>query len=185
MPGVPACFDGWTPREAESWFRDRSWVRAGTNRDLAAAAREGKFPSDLFCPLSVFPLRVPPLRDRVEDILPLVMYFVQQFAKKFGKPVTQVAEDALRRLRADGWPRNVREQQNLVERQHILAVLGETKGRIEGSTARRTSSASRPARSGAAPRSSASAARPPDARRVKLSGRCGFQGETHASPRRI
>ncbi len=97
-------------------------VIAATNRDLAAEVQSGKFRSDLFYRLNVFPIRVPPLRDRIEDIGPLVMYFVQQFAKKFGKPVTRVADDALRRLRAYAWPGNVRELQNVIERAVVLAT---------------------------------------------------------------
>ena len=97
-------------------------VIAATNRDLAAEVGDGRFRSDLFYRLNVFPIRVPPLRDRVEDIGPLVMYFVQQFAKKFGKPVTQVADGALRRLREYAWPGNVRELQNVIERAVVLAT---------------------------------------------------------------
>jgi formate hydrogenlyase transcriptional activator len=94
---------------------------AATNRDLDAAVRAGTFRSDLYYRLNVFPVRVPPLRERADDIAPLVMFFVQQFAKKFGKTVGQVAADTMERLRRYPWPGNVRELQNVIERAVVLA----------------------------------------------------------------
>ena len=97
-------------------------VIAATNRDLDAAVRAGTFRGDLFYRLNVFPVHVPSLRERADDIPPLVMFFVQQFAKKFGKPVQQIAADTMERLREYPWPGNVRELQNVIERAVVLAT---------------------------------------------------------------
>jgi formate hydrogenlyase transcriptional activator len=96
-------------------------VIAATNRDLEAAVREGRFRSDLFYRLNVLPLRVPTLAERADDIPALVTYFVQQFAKSFGKPVVGVSDDTMRRLCAYPWPGNVRELHNVIERAVVLA----------------------------------------------------------------
>src|SRR4051812_15580811 len=96
-------------------------VIAATNRDLAAMVREGKFRSDLFYRLNVFPLTMPPLRERPQDIPLLAMFFLQKYARKLGRPVTQIAEETVARLRAYAWPGNIRELQNLIERAVVLA----------------------------------------------------------------
>jgi len=96
-------------------------VIAATNRDLEEAVAGGRFRSDLFYRLNVFPLKVPPLRERREDIRLLVMFFLDQFAKKLAKPVTLVPDDTMARLTAYDWPGNVRELQNIVERAVILS----------------------------------------------------------------
>ncbi len=95
---------------------------AATNRDLEAAVQEGRFRSDLFYRLNVFPLRLPPLRERADDIPLLALYFVQHFAAKFGKAVTQIDAATLARLRAYAWPGNVRELQNVIERAMVTAA---------------------------------------------------------------
>ena len=96
-------------------------VVAATNRDLQELVREGKFRADLYYRLNVVPLRVPPLRERVSDIHLLTMFFVQRFAKKRGRAITQVDEDSMRRLTSYPWPGNIRELQNVIERAVILS----------------------------------------------------------------
>jgi formate hydrogenlyase transcriptional activator len=96
-------------------------VIAATNRDLEEAVRAGRFRSDLFFRLNVFPLQVPPLRDRRSDIRPLVMFFLSRFAKRFGKGVDAVSRETMDRLVNYAWPGNVRELQNIIERAVILS----------------------------------------------------------------
>jgi formate hydrogenlyase transcriptional activator len=93
---------------------------AATNRDLPAAVAAGIFRQDLFYRLNVFPIAVPPLRERVEDIPLLVEYFVGRYAKGAGKDIRHIAKHTLRQLQAYGWPGNIRELQNVVERAIIL-----------------------------------------------------------------
>jgi formate hydrogenlyase transcriptional activator len=95
-------------------------VIAATNRDLQAAVAAGRFRADLFYRLNVFPLEVPPLRQRRSDIPQLVMFFLAQYGKKFGKRVETVSRDTLDRLVAYDWPGNVRELQNVIERAVVL-----------------------------------------------------------------
>jgi PAS domain S-box-containing protein len=96
-------------------------VIAATNRDLKGAVAAGKFRQDLFYRLNVFPIDVPPLRQRPEDIRLLVHYFVGRYATKIGRSISRVPEPVLRRLLAYEWPGNVRELENLVERAVILS----------------------------------------------------------------
>ncbi len=96
-------------------------VIAATNRDLAAAVREGAFRADLFYRLNVFPIRVPPLRERREDIPALVEHFVGQFRRRMNRPVTRVGRRTLELLTAYDWPGNVRELENIVERAMIVS----------------------------------------------------------------
>jgi DNA-binding NtrC family response regulator len=96
-------------------------VIAGTNRDLQAQVAAGSFRSDLFYRLNVFPVTVPPLRERPEDIAPLVAHFVAKSARKLGKTFEGVAPEFLERAMAYAWPGNVRELENAVERAAILA----------------------------------------------------------------
>jgi formate hydrogenlyase transcriptional activator len=93
---------------------------AATNRDLRAAVAAGTFRQDLFFRLNVFPIAVPPLRERVEDIPLLVEYFVGRFAKEAGKSIRHIARDTLEQLKGYDWPGNIRELQNVVERAVIL-----------------------------------------------------------------
>src|SRR5581483_2571287 len=97
-------------------------IIAATHRDLAGAVRDGKFRSDLYYRLNVLPLHIPALRDRKGDVPLLTMFFVQRFAKKFGKPVKQVPEETMRRLAAYPWPGNIRELQNVIERAVVLST---------------------------------------------------------------
>jgi formate hydrogenlyase transcriptional activator len=95
-------------------------VIAATNRDLAAAIDEGSFRRDLYYRLSVFPIHVPPLRDRVEDIPLLVEYLTQRYASKMGKKITSVSRATIDLLTAYDWPGNIRELQNIIQRAVIL-----------------------------------------------------------------
>jgi formate hydrogenlyase transcriptional activator len=96
-------------------------VVAATNRDLAAEVAAGRFRSDLYYRLNVFPVRVPALRDRPEDIPPLVAHFVQKYAARFGRSVSRVHERTLGALMTWDWPGNVRELENAIERAVIVA----------------------------------------------------------------
>ncbi len=143
-------------------------IVAATNRDLAKLVAAGQYRSDLFYRLSVFPVLVPPLRDRSEDIPLLVHYFLSKFAKRLGRSVDVVSPETMEALRRYAWPGNIRELEHVIERaailspgkelqislielanadqvaskqsatldemerEHILRVLRETKGKIGG-----------------------------------------------------
>jgi formate hydrogenlyase transcriptional activator len=93
---------------------------AATNRDLADRVREKEFRSDLYYRLNVFPVRVPPLRERREDIRLLVDHFVQKFARRMNKAITSVPKTTIDALKRWDWPGNVRELENFIERSVIL-----------------------------------------------------------------
>jgi formate hydrogenlyase transcriptional activator len=95
-------------------------VIAATNRDLPEAIRAGRFRTDLFYRLNVFPIEVPPLRSRRSDIPQLVTFFLSGFVKKFGKRIGSVSPDTMARLTSYAWPGNIRELQNIVERAVVL-----------------------------------------------------------------
>jgi transcriptional regulator with GAF, ATPase, and Fis domain len=96
-------------------------VIAATNRDLTAAIAAGTFRSDLFYRLNVFPIEVPPLRKRKEDISMLVEYFVKRYAEKAGKQIRKIDKNSLELCQSYPWPGNIRELQNIVERSVILS----------------------------------------------------------------
>jgi transcriptional regulator with GAF, ATPase, and Fis domain len=96
-------------------------VVAATNRDLEELVREGKFRADLFYRLNVVPLRMPALRERATDIHLLTMFFVQKCAKKMGRQINSVSDEAMRQLTNYSWPGNIRELQNIIERAVILS----------------------------------------------------------------
>jgi PAS domain S-box-containing protein len=102
-------------------------VIAATNRDLTAAIAAGTFRSDLFYRLNVFPIEVPPLRKRKEDIPMLVEYFVKRYAEKSGKQIRAIDISTLELCQSYPWPGNIRELQNIVERSVILSS-GDTFG---------------------------------------------------------
>jgi transcriptional regulator with GAF, ATPase, and Fis domain len=95
-------------------------VIAATNRDLQAAIAAGIFRSDLFYRLNVFPIEVPPLRERREDIPVLVEYFIDRYARKTGKSIRGVNKKSLELLQSYPWPGNIRELQNVIERSVIV-----------------------------------------------------------------
>ena len=95
-------------------------VIAATNHDLQEATRAGDFRTDLYYRLAVFPISVPPLRERREDIPELVKLFVGRFGKSIGKHVTAIPHDVMVALQDHTWPGNIRELQNVVERLVIL-----------------------------------------------------------------
>ncbi|MCZ6635737.1 MAG: sigma 54-interacting transcriptional regulator, partial [bacterium] len=95
-------------------------VVAATNRDLEKMVAEGRFREDLFFRLQVFPVRLPPLRERQEDILQLAMYFLQRMAAHLNKAVTGFTSEALSTLNSYGWPGNVRELEHAVQRAVIV-----------------------------------------------------------------
>jgi formate hydrogenlyase transcriptional activator len=96
-------------------------VLAATNRELQAAISAGSFREDLFYRLNVFPIEVPPLRERKEDIRLLVEYFIDRYARKAGKNITSVEKKTLRLLESYPWPGNIRELQNVIERSVIVS----------------------------------------------------------------
>jgi len=100
-------------------------VIAATNRDLQGAITACTFRSDLFYRLNVFPIALPPLRERKEDIPPLVNYFVDRFAKRAGRKIRGIRKSALDSLESYSWPGNIRELQNIIERSLIVCETDE------------------------------------------------------------
>ena len=94
---------------------------AATNRDLAKGMAQHEFRTDLFYRLSVFPIRVPPLRERQEDIPLLIRYFVRKFAARMGRNIETVPKETMKTLAAWPWPGNIRELENLMERSVIVS----------------------------------------------------------------
>ncbi len=94
---------------------------AATNRDLAAMVEEQKFRSDLFFRLNVFPIQVPPLRERPEDIPLLVRNFVEEFSRRMNRRIETISSETMKALCRYRWPGNVRELQNVIERAVILS----------------------------------------------------------------
>jgi formate hydrogenlyase transcriptional activator len=99
-------------------------VIAATNRDLVAAVASGRFREDLFYRLNVFPIAMPPVRSRKDDIPMLVKYFAARYASRLGKRLESIDRRTMERLIAYPWPGNVRELQNIIERAAILADSG-------------------------------------------------------------
>jgi len=97
-------------------------IISATNCDLARAVSEGRFREDLYYRLNVFQIAVPPLRERKEDILPLVWSFVQDFSKKMGKRIESIPQKSVEALQTYPWPGNVRELRNVVERAMIITT---------------------------------------------------------------
>ena len=97
-------------------------IIAATNRDLSGEVASGKFRRDLFYRLNVFPIVIPPLRDRPEDIPPLVWAFVKEFQKRMGKEIETISSKSMEALQAYSWPGNVRELRNMVERAMIVGT---------------------------------------------------------------
>jgi formate hydrogenlyase transcriptional activator len=95
-------------------------VLAATNRDLKAAMAAGTFREDLFYRLNVFPIQVPPLRERMDDIPLLVTYLIERYAKKAGKKIKNIQKATLELFQAYDWPGNIRELQNVIQRAIVL-----------------------------------------------------------------
>jgi formate hydrogenlyase transcriptional activator len=93
---------------------------AATNRDLAAMVADGRFRSDLYYRLNVFPIVLAPLRERRDDIPPLVRHFTQRFARRMGRRIETIPTEVMEALVAYPWPGNIRELQNVIERAVIL-----------------------------------------------------------------
>ena len=99
-------------------------VIAATNRDLEKLIRAGQFREDLFYRLNVFPIKLPPLRERLDDIAMLATAFARNFARRMGRPLEPLSDDCLKRLQSYSWPGNVRELQNIIERAMITSRDG-------------------------------------------------------------
>ncbi|OQP47466.1 Fis family transcriptional regulator [Niastella yeongjuensis] len=95
---------------------------AATNRNLEEEVKAGRFRADLYFRLNVFPINLPPLRDRAEDIEPLIHFFVAKFAKNTGRKIRKVSPKVIQQLRSYTWPGNVRELEHLIERSVLLAT---------------------------------------------------------------
>ena len=113
---------------------------AATNRDLSAMVAEQRFRADLFYRLNVFPIHLPPLRERPEDIPLLVRHFAEQFAHRMNKSVDTIASETMEKLVAYHWPGNIRELQNIIERAVILSTGPVTEGPPQRSETERVSS---------------------------------------------
>ena len=99
-------------------------ILAATNRDLKAEAEAGRFRADLYYRLAVFPIEVPPLRRRLEDVPALAAYFLRESSRRLGLPERRLTREHLAQLQAYDWPGNIRELQNVVERAVIAARSG-------------------------------------------------------------
>jgi len=97
---------------------------AATNRNLEEEVNAGRFRADLYFRLNVFPIGLPPLRDRPEDIEPLAVFFVQQYSRSTGRKIRKISPKVIQQLRSYTWPGNVRELEHLIERSILLATDG-------------------------------------------------------------
>jgi formate hydrogenlyase transcriptional activator len=97
-------------------------IICATNRNLEESIKASTFRSDLYYRLNVFPLQVPPLRERVSDIDQLATFFVSRYARNLGKKITGISETTRQKLLSYSWPGNIRELQNLIERALILST---------------------------------------------------------------
>ncbi|QJB31473.1 sigma 54-interacting transcriptional regulator [Chitinophaga oryzae] len=97
---------------------------AATNRNLEEAVRTGQFREDLYYRLNVFPVRLPPLRERPEDIEPLANFFVKKYARNAGRKIARISVKAIQQLRHYSWPGNVRELEHMIERSVLVATDG-------------------------------------------------------------
>jgi transcriptional regulator with GAF, ATPase, and Fis domain len=96
-------------------------IIAATHRDLEEAVQQGKFREDLYYRLAVFPIHIPPLRERLEDIPLMVEFFIHEFAEKMGKKIRNIPRKTIEDLRWYPWPGNVRELRNVIERAVIVS----------------------------------------------------------------
>jgi transcriptional regulator with PAS, ATPase and Fis domain len=100
-------------------------VVAATNRDIEKAIEEKQFRADLMYRLNVFPIYLPPLRERGDDVILIAQHFLGQYAREFKKPVQAISDGALRKVREYAWPGNVRELRNTIERAMLLCTSSE------------------------------------------------------------
>jgi transcriptional regulator with GAF, ATPase, and Fis domain len=98
-------------------------IIAATNRDLAEDVRKGRFREDLYYRLNVFPIRIPPLRERKQDIPPLVWAILGELNTRMGKRITQVPRRTMEALQRQSWPGNVRELRNVLEHAVIVTQV--------------------------------------------------------------
>src|SRR5258708_1825580 len=105
-------------------------VICATHRNLMEMTEEREFRPDLYYRLSVFPIELPPLRERPEDIRLLVRYFAMDYAERMQKPITAISEEFMAALARHSWPGNVRELQNFIERSVILSTGVVLHGRL-------------------------------------------------------
>ena len=112
-------------------------VVAATNRNLAREVQEGRFRSDLYYRLNVFPIEVPPLRERLDDIPPLTYFFLSASARKLGKSFPGITQKNMKKLFAYHWPGNVRELKHVVERSAILSPEGDFRVYLPSETGER------------------------------------------------
>jgi len=119
-------------------------IIAASNRDLRNAIREGQFREDLYYRLSVFPIEVPPLRERKEDIPVLAKYFFESACRRFNRPKLVLTDDDLRQLLNYDWPGNVRELQNVIDRAVIGARDGSVRFDLSNSAAPRNAAEAKP-----------------------------------------
>jgi transcriptional regulator with AAA-type ATPase domain len=108
------------PQEVRVALRVDARVIAATNRNLEEAVRQGSFRSDLYYRFNIFPITVPPLRERREDIPELVTHLVKQFSSKMGKEIETIPQNAMTALQNYHWPGNIRELRNVIERAVII-----------------------------------------------------------------
>jgi transcriptional regulator with GAF, ATPase, and Fis domain len=113
-------------REIERLGGNRSFkidvrIIAATNRDLQQDVRDGTFRRDLYYRLNVFPIRIPPLRERVSDIPALAWKFIDELSPRIGRKIESISRDSLRELERYSWPGNIRELRNIIERAMIVA----------------------------------------------------------------
>jgi formate hydrogenlyase transcriptional activator len=130
-------------------LRSDARLIAATNRDLGHLVEQARFRPDLFYRLNVFPVLVPPLRERREDIPMLVRHFAQQFARRMKRTIETIPVDAMRALTRYDWPGNIRELQNLIERAVILSAGPTLSVPMEALTPRGSAAAAAPATMGA------------------------------------
>jgi len=97
---------------------------AATHRDLERMVQRGQFRSDLYYRLNVFPITLPPLRERLEDIGPLVEHYVEVFSRRLAKPIDGIPDELVNAFKSYSWPGNIREMQNVIERAVILSNEG-------------------------------------------------------------
>jgi transcriptional regulator with GAF, ATPase, and Fis domain len=105
-------------------------IIAASNRNLAEDIKKGRFRPDLYYRLNVFPIEVPPLRERIDDIPLLVWAFIQEFGEKMGKQITRVSQQDMESLQRYSWPGNIRELRNIIEYAVIVSTGGTLRVRL-------------------------------------------------------